>query len=142
MLELVGYVGTNLNINGYKTKRLLAGLLGVESRQDAVIRMYLYESATKLVPPYQYTVADFTSRISGLRNKLGNCRIKDEGVYIQPPLGVENRTRSNVLSANFGSLSYKRTPAEILRILYSSEMNTCLVDFILWVLMDKLQRNF
>uniref|UniRef100_M1DRQ0 Uncharacterized protein n=1 Tax=Solanum tuberosum TaxID=4113 RepID=M1DRQ0_SOLTU len=61
---LVGYVGTNPNINGYETKRLLAGLLGVESGQDVVIRMYLYERATKLVPPYQYTVADFTSRIS------------------------------------------------------------------------------
>ncbi|XP_049352336.1 desiccation-related protein PCC13-62-like [Solanum verrucosum] len=117
---LVGYVGTNPNINGYETKRLLAGLLGVESGQDAVIRMYLYERATELVPPYQYTVADFTSRISGLRNKLGNCGIKDEGIYIQPPLGAENRTTSNVLSADFGSLSYKRTPAEILRIVYGS----------------------
>ncbi|KAH0784563.1 hypothetical protein KY290_004161 [Solanum tuberosum] len=117
---LVGYVGTNPNINGYETKRLLAGLLGVESGQDAVIRMYLYERATELVPLYQYTVADFTSRISGLRNKLGNCGIKDEGIYIQPPLGAENRTTSNILSADFGSLSYKRTPAEILRILYGS----------------------
>ncbi|KAM3219158.1 desiccation-related protein PCC13-62 [Capsicum annuum] len=117
---LVGYVGTNPNINGYKTKRLLAGLLGVESGQDAVIRMYLYERATRLVSPYKYTVAEFTSRISTLRNKLGKCGIKDEGLFVPPQLGAENRTISNVLSADFDSLSYKRTPAEILRIVYSS----------------------
>ncbi|XP_055814928.1 ferritin-like catalase Nec2 [Solanum dulcamara] len=117
---LVGYVGTNPNINGYVTKRLLAGLLGVESGQDAVIRMYLYERATQFVPPYTYTVADFTARISELRNKLGKCGIKDEGLFVPPQLGAENRIKSNVLSADFNSISYKRSPAEILRIVYSS----------------------
>ncbi|CAN4111092.1 unnamed protein product [Withania somnifera] len=95
---LVGYVGTNPNINGYKTKR----------------------RATKLVHPYSHTVADFTSRLSNPRNKLAKCGIKDEGIFVHPQLGAENRTRNNVLSANFDSLSYKRTPAEILRIVYGS----------------------
>ncbi|XP_060219201.1 ferritin-like catalase Nec2 [Lycium barbarum] len=117
---LVGYVGTNPNINGYETKRLLAGLLGVESGQDAVIRMYLYERAAQFVFPYKHTVADFTSRISELRNKLAKCGNKDEGIFVPPQLGAENRTISNVLSADFNSLSYKRTPAEILRIVYGS----------------------
>ncbi|XP_060169191.1 ferritin-like catalase Nec2 [Lycium barbarum] len=117
---LVGYVGTNPNINGYETKRLLAGLLGVESGQDAVIRMYLYERATQFVFPYKHTVAHFTSRMSELRNKLAKCGNKDEGIFVPPQLGAENRTISNVLSADFNSLSYKRTPSEILRIVYNS----------------------
>ncbi|XP_059313175.1 ferritin-like catalase Nec2 [Lycium ferocissimum] len=117
---LVGYVGTNPNINGYETKRLLAGLLGVESGQDAVIRMYLYERAAQFVFPYKHTVADFASRISELRNKLAKCGNKDEGLFVPPQLGAENRTISNVLSEDFNSISYKRTPAEILRIVYGS----------------------
>ncbi|KAM3378091.1 hypothetical protein P3S68_010504 [Capsicum galapagoense] len=79
---LVGYVGTSPNINGYKTKRVLAGLLGVESGQDATIRMYLYERGTEVVSPYSSTVAEFTCRVSLLRNKLGNCGIKDELLFV------------------------------------------------------------
>ncbi|CAK9174755.1 unnamed protein product [Ilex paraguariensis] len=117
---LVGYVGTNPTINGYLTKRLLAGLLGVESGQDAVIRTYLYERAEEVVHPYNHTVAEFTIRISELRNRLGMCGIKDEGIIVPLELGAENRTTSNVLSANYYSLSYRRTPAEILRIVYGT----------------------
>nr|GMD42212.1 desiccation-related protein PCC13-62-like [Ipomoea batatas] len=121
---LVAYVGTNPNINGYITKRgvsqLLEGLLGVEAGQDAVIRQYLYERASHVVFPYRHTVADFTIRISVLRNRLALCGIKDEGLLVPPFLGAENRTTSNVLSADNESLSYKRTPAEILRILYTT----------------------
>ncbi|XP_059310737.1 ferritin-like catalase Nec2 [Lycium ferocissimum] len=95
---LVGYVGTNPNINGYETKRV----------------------KTQFVFPYKHTVAHFTSRISKLRNKLAKCGNKDEGIFVPPQLGAENRTISNVLSADFNSLSYKRTPSEILRIVYNS----------------------
>ncbi|KAF8394566.1 hypothetical protein HHK36_020778 [Tetracentron sinense] len=119
-MGLVGYVGTNSIINGYKTKRLLAGLLGVESGQDAVIRMYLYERAEELVHPYNHTVAEFTIRISEVRNQLAMCGIKDEGIIVPPELGAENRTCSNVLSADLNSLSYARTPAEILRVVYNT----------------------
>lgn len=100
--------------------QLLAGLLGVESGQDAVIRMYLYERATEVVHPYNHTVADFTIRISKLRNNLAMCGIKDEGLFVSPELGAEQRTSSNVLSANYYSLSYQRTPQEILRTVYST----------------------
>ncbi|KAK2999872.1 hypothetical protein RJ639_034591 [Escallonia herrerae] len=117
---LVAYVGTNPNINGYITKRLLAGLLGVEAGQDAVIRSYLYDRAKEVVHPYNHTVAEFTNRISELRNQLGMCGIKDEGIKVPLELGAENRTRSNVLSANYDSLSYRRTPREILRIVYGT----------------------
>ncbi|CAL5330199.1 unnamed protein product [Camellia sinensis] len=102
-MGLVGYVGANPLLNGYKSKRLLAGLLGVEAGQDAVIRMYLYERAEEL-----------------LRNNLAMCGIKDEGIIVPPELGAENRTETNVLSSNFDSISYKRTPAEILRVLYDT----------------------
>ncbi|RZC80788.1 hypothetical protein C5167_043368 [Papaver somniferum] len=117
---LTGYVGANPFIEGWKTKRLLAGLLGVEAGQDAVIRTYLYEKADYTVYPYEYTVAEFTERISELRNELGMCGIKDEGICVPPYLGAENRTTSNVLSADYNSLSYARTPREILRIVYGT----------------------
>ncbi|XXG84215.1 hypothetical protein AAC387_Pa10g1778 [Persea americana] len=117
---LVAYVGTNPNINGYQSKRLLAGLLGVESGQDAVIRTVLYEQAEEVVHPYNYTVAEFTNRISNLRNELAMCGIKDEGLIVPKKLGAENRTTSNILSANVDSISYARTPAEILRIVYGT----------------------
>lgn len=101
-------------------KQLLAGLLGVEAGQDAVIRTYLFERATLEVKPYKRTVAEFTSRISELRNRLAKCGIKDEGIIVPPQLGAENKTSSNVLSANYDSISYSRIPAEILRIVYGT----------------------
>ncbi|XP_012847411.1 PREDICTED: desiccation-related protein PCC13-62-like [Erythranthe guttata] len=117
---LVGYVGTNPKLIGYVSKRLLVGLMGVEAGQDAVIREYLYERAAKVVHPYNHTVAEFTIRISELRNRLARCGIKDEGIIVPPFLGAENRTVSNVLSADYNSLSYSRTPPEILRIVYGT----------------------
>lgn len=48
------------------------------------------------------------------------CGLKDEGLIVPPFLGAENRTTGNILSADVESLSYKRTPAEILRILYTT----------------------
>ncbi|KAK9673122.1 hypothetical protein RND81_12G147700 [Saponaria officinalis] len=117
---LNGYVGANQLLRGYRSKRLLAGLEGVESGQDAIIRMYLYERATEIVHPYNFTVAYVTERISILRNRLGMCGPKDEGVIVPPELGAEANSSTNVLSANRDSLSYPRTPAEILRIVYGT----------------------
>lgn len=65
--------------------------------------------------------AEFTACISELRNRLAIlCGIKDEGIIVPPQLGAENRTESNVLSADFDSLSYRRTPGEIPRVVYST----------------------
>ncbi|KAL6214856.1 hypothetical protein ACLB2K_014288 [Fragaria x ananassa] len=69
---------------------------------------------------YNLTVAHFTNRISMLRNELGMCGIKDEGIIVPEELGAENRTSSNIISADPNSLAYARTPPEILRIVYSS----------------------
>ncbi|KAK9084215.1 hypothetical protein Scep_030686 [Stephania cephalantha] len=119
-MGILGYVGANPSLNGHKTKRLLAGLLGVEAGQDAVIRSYLFERATEIVHPYNHTVAEFTDRVSKLRNKLANNGVKDEGIVVPLASGAENKTSANVLSADYNSLSYSRTPAEILRVLYGS----------------------
>lgn len=100
--------------------QLLAGLLGVESGQDAVIRTYLYERANQVFKPYNVTVAEMTIAISGLRNRLGGCGIRDEGLFVPLKLGAENRTTSNILSANAYSLSYARTPPQILGIVYGT----------------------
>lgn len=119
-MGLVGYVGANPNIDGFVSKRLLAGLLAVEAGQDAIIRALLYERAQELVPPYNITVAEFTIRISNLRNELAKCGIKDEGLIVPIELGAEQRTSSNIISANADSLGYRRTPAEILRVVYGT----------------------
>ncbi|KAF3436421.1 hypothetical protein FNV43_RR23513 [Rhamnella rubrinervis] len=117
---LVGYVGTIPSLTLSTSRSLVASLLAVEAGQDAVIRAFLYERARKLVYPYTITVADFTNSISGLRNRLAMCGNKDEGLIVPLELGAENRTTSNVLSADTYSLGYARTPPEILRIVYST----------------------
>lgn len=105
---LTGYVGTNPLLQNATSRKLVAGLLGVESGQDAVIRSLLYERRAWKVYPYGVTVAEFTNRISALRNKLGNDGIKDEPIS------------GNILAGDENSLSYSRTPIEILRIVYGS----------------------
>lgn len=94
--------------------------MGTEAEQDAIIRMYLYERANEVLYPYGHTVADFTAQISKLRNRLGMCGIKDEGIIVPCNLGAENRTETNVISADYYSLAYSRNPQEILRIVYST----------------------
>ncbi|CAL4914352.1 unnamed protein product [Urochloa decumbens] len=117
-LGINGYVGTNSMIDGYKTKELVAGLLGVEAGQDAVIRALLFERRGEAVAPYGMTVAEFTDRVSELRNRLGRCGAKDEGLTVPRELGAEGAICTNVLSADRDSLSYARTPAQLLGILY------------------------
>lgn len=99
---------------------MVAKLLAVESGQDAVIRALLIQRSEELVSPYGIKVATFTNYISRLRNTLAGCGIKDEGIKVPRELGAENRTTSNVLSADTESLGYARTPPEILRIIYAS----------------------
>ncbi|KAG8363846.1 hypothetical protein BUALT_Bualt19G0064900 [Buddleja alternifolia] len=139
---LVAYVGTNPNLKGYVTKRLLAGLLGVEAGQDAVIRHYLYDRAGEVVHPYNHTVAEFTNRISGFRNRLAMCGIKDEGIIVPHYLGAEQRTESNVLSADINSLSYSRTPPEILRIVYGGGNESVPGGFFPHGANGRIARNF
>ncbi|PWA39935.1 desiccation-related protein PCC13-62 [Artemisia annua] len=117
---LTGYVGTIPELKSRTAKQVIAGLLGVEAGQDAVIRTLLYERATERVIPYGITVAEFTDRISELRNRLGHAGLKDEGLIVPVSLGADGRTTGNILSANASSLSYGRTPQEVLRILYQT----------------------
>ncbi|KAF8074440.1 hypothetical protein N665_1101s0003 [Sinapis alba] len=118
---LTGYVGAIPYLVYFNIKRLVAGLLGVESGQDGVIRTLLYERQDETVEEYGgVTVAELTNEISNLRNELGMCGIKDEGLCVPLWLGAENRTTSNILAANSYSLSYDRTPQEILRVMYGT----------------------
>lgn len=98
--------------------QLVAGLLGVESGQDAVIRAMLYERRELKVLPYAISVGEFTNRISELRNKLGNKGLKDEGLEVPRMEGAEGKVSGNVLAGDKYSLAFPRTPDEILRIVY------------------------
>ncbi|KAL8486085.1 hypothetical protein ACS0TY_022520 [Phlomoides rotata] len=117
---LTGYVGASSKLEHPISKRLVAGLLGVESGQDAVLRALLYERAFVKVKPYGITVAEFTDKISNLRNKLGKKGVKDEGLITKKELGPEGKTSGNVLAGDEYSVAYDRTPEEILRIVYGS----------------------
>ncbi|KAJ4793102.1 Desiccation-related protein PCC13-62 [Rhynchospora pubera] len=117
---LTGYVGASPKLQSAKAKRLVAGLLGVESAQDAVIRGLLYERAGQKVLPYNITVAEFTSRISNLRNKLGKRGVKDEGLVVPLAEGPECKTHGNIIAGDVNSVAYDRTPAQILRIVYGT----------------------
>ncbi|GAY58337.1 hypothetical protein CUMW_186300 [Citrus unshiu] len=117
---LTGYVGANPNLQNAISKRLVAGLLGVESGQDAVIRAFLYEKANEKVHPYGIRVAEFTNKISQLRNTLGRSGIKDEGLVVPKALGAEGKIEGNVLAGDENSVAYDRTPEEVLRIVYGS----------------------
>lgn len=80
--------------------QVVAGLLGVEAGQDAIIRALLYQRATERVVPYGYTVAEFTNRISELRNLLGRQVHKDEGLVVPPELGAEGKTKGNIIAGD------------------------------------------
>ncbi|XP_047961251.1 desiccation-related protein PCC13-62-like [Salvia hispanica] len=121
---LTGYVGANPKLKSSTSKKLVAGLLGVESGQDAVIRALLYERAKSKVHPYRFTVAELTDKISNLRDKLGKNGTKDEGLIVRPAEGAEGRIAGNVLAGDKNSLAYDRTPEEILRIVYASGKET------------------
>ena len=97
--------------------QLVAGLLGVESGQDAVIRGLLYERRAWKVTPYGVTVGEFTDRISKLKNQLGNEGVKDEGLD-------ETFSSGSILAGDKYSLAYSRTPKEILRIVYGTGNET------------------
>ncbi|KAI7751416.1 hypothetical protein M8C21_011792, partial [Ambrosia artemisiifolia] len=87
---LTGYVGANPKLESPASRKLVAGLLGVESGQDAVIRSLLYERATEKVVPYDIT--------------LGNDGLKDEGLKVPIELGAEKKTQGNVLAGDEDSV--------------------------------------
>ncbi|KAL3617194.1 hypothetical protein CASFOL_038941 [Castilleja foliolosa] len=118
---LTGYVGAAPNLQTATFKKLVAGLLGVESGQDAVIRALLNQFAYMPVPPYQFTVADFTAKISAQRDRLGNPGVtKDEGIRVDPKMGAEGKISGNVLAGNTESVAYDREPEQILRIVFAT----------------------
>jgi len=99
--------------------QLVAGLLGVEAGQDAVIRTLLYTQKDELVPPYNYTVAQFTDNISSLRNNLSHAFV-DEGLEVPISEGSDGLVTGNVLSANNYSISYARTAQQVLETVYGT----------------------
>ncbi|KAJ1689976.1 hypothetical protein LUZ63_014131 [Rhynchospora breviuscula] len=129
---LTGYVGTNPKLQSAQAKRLVAGLLGVESAQDAVIRALLHERALLTVQPYDITVADFTNRISDLRNDIGKQGLKDEGLIVPLELGAEGRISGNVIAGDRDSVAYDRSPEEILRIVYGTGSESIPGGFFPW----------
>ncbi|KAJ4771858.1 Desiccation-related protein PCC13-62 [Rhynchospora pubera] len=129
---LTGYVGANPQLQSFEAKRLVAGLLGVESAQDAVIRALLYERALQKVQPYDITVADFTDRISDLRNFIGKQGFKDEGLVVPVELGAEGRISGNVIAGDKDSVAYARSPEEILRIVYGTGNESIPGGFLPW----------
>ncbi|KAJ6982472.1 hypothetical protein NC653_025549 [Populus alba x Populus x berolinensis] len=103
----------HFTISSYPIVHLVAGLLAVESGQEAVIRGRLYEHALTRLHPYGIAV---TNRISDPRDKLGHEGIKDEYLVVPKKLGAEDQIGGNVLAGDEYSVEYTRTPEEILRV--------------------------
>ncbi|CAJ1940776.1 unnamed protein product [Sphenostylis stenocarpa] len=101
-------------------KSLVAGLLGVASDQETVIRGYLYERRDSLVQPYNVNTSTFIDRISELGNRLGKEGTKIEGLVVSPAQGAEGKIAGNVISADKDSLAYASTLPAILRIVYGT----------------------
>jgi hypothetical protein len=100
-------------------KQLVAGLLGVEAGQDAVIRTILYLLKDDPVAPYNYTVAQFTNKISALRNNLSHAFV-DEGLEVPKSEGSDGLVTGNILSADNYSVSYARTAKQVLETVYGT----------------------
>jgi hypothetical protein len=71
------------------------------------------------VPPYSYTVAQFTDKISSLRNKLSHAFV-DEGLVVPKSEGADGLVTGNILSANNYSVSYARTGEQVLETVYGT----------------------
>ena len=91
----------------------------MESGQDAVIRTELYRVKDEVVPPYSYTVANFSNAISNLRNNLSH-ELVDEGLVVPKYLGAEGKVTGNILAGNKDSISYARTAAQVLETVYGT----------------------
>jgi hypothetical protein len=100
-------------------KQLVAGLLGVEAGQDAIIRTILYFLKDNLVPPYTYTVAQFTNKISALRNNLSHAFV-DEGLEVPESEGADGLVTGNILSADNYSVAYACTAQQVLETVYGT----------------------
>uniref|UniRef100_A0A803NHI1 Desiccation-related protein PCC13-62 n=1 Tax=Cannabis sativa TaxID=3483 RepID=A0A803NHI1_CANSA len=107
---LVGYVGTIPGLTYYTTRRTLI------------------MPRTHLEYGYFIVVGSFTFG-SGIWAGCSDKNIverashvwhKDEGLRVPKKLGAENRTTSNILSADAYSLSYLANTAEILRTVYGT----------------------
>ena len=96
----------------------MAGLLAVESGQDAQIRTLLYER--KDTQLYGVTVGEITDRLSDLRNTLGHSGIVDEGIVVPACLGAEGKINGNTLAGDTFSVGYARTPEQIFSVVYGS----------------------
>lgn len=70
------------------------------------------------VYPYGIPVFEFTNKISKLMNNLGKAGVKEEGLLVPLAEGAEGKVTGNILVGDKYSLSYGRTPEEILRIVY------------------------
>ncbi|CAK9864429.1 unnamed protein product [Sphagnum jensenii] len=116
---LTGYVGTSPLLKGAGAKALVAGLLGVEAGQDAVIRRTLWNFADKIVAPYNFTVTNFTDKVSDWRNSLSHAFV-DEGLVVPISEGANGQTTGNVLAGNNDSLAFARTAEQVFATVYGT----------------------
>ncbi|KAG9447373.1 hypothetical protein H6P81_013501 [Aristolochia fimbriata] len=118
---LTGYVGSALYLNDSSIRTLAAGLLAVESGQDAVIRALLYQHALLNLHPHSITVSETTSRLSALRNRLArSAEDRDQGILQPWHMWSGGVTHGNIIAGNNDSVAFARKPAEILRIMYAT----------------------
>eukprot|EP00271_Cylindrocystis_brebissonii_P020657 TRINITY_DN6934_c0_g2_i1.p1 TRINITY_DN6934_c0_g2~~TRINITY_DN6934_c0_g2_i1.p1 ORF type:complete len:212 (-),score=49.34 TRINITY_DN6934_c0_g2_i1:416-1051(-) len=118
---LTAYVGTNPLLKAKASKQLLAGVLGIEGGQDAILRTLLWLRRDEMVTPYNKTIAEMVGGTAALRDKLdGSPEHHDENIVVPTYLGAEGEIKTNILAANADSLSFARNAYQTLRIAYGN----------------------
>ncbi|KAG8473974.1 hypothetical protein CXB51_033660 [Gossypium anomalum] len=108
------------SIAGNALQQLAAGIGLTAAAQVGYFRTRLNAMVNSPVPPFTMTVANFTNTTATAVNQLGLCGVKNEGLIVPLSLGAENRTATNVVTADVNSLSPRRTEREVLRIAFGT----------------------
>ncbi|CAM6025360.1 unnamed protein product [Sphagnum balticum] len=88
-------------------------------RSDAVIRRTLWNFADKIVAPYNFTVTNFTDKVSDWRNSLSHAFV-DEGLVVPISEGANGQMTGNVLAGNNDSLAFARTAEQVFATVYGT----------------------
>lgn len=91
-----------------------AGILAVEAYHASLVRTLLYKERMTVVEPYGVMVEAIVQAISDLRGSLGGG--KDQGI-------VGKNGTANIVPTDGNSLTYARTPPEVLAIVTFGSKN-------------------
>jgi len=91
-----------------------AGILAVEAYHASLVRTLLFQISETIVLPYNVKVKVIVQAISDLRGSVGGG--KDQGI-------VDDKGMANIVPTDDNSITFARTPAEVLAIVTLGSAN-------------------